>query len=343
VVLCDPPVQVCHTNTCNAQTGLCEELPIVDATPCTDDNACTSADACLAGACVGGPPVPCDDGVFCNGGETCDAALGCQPGEAPDVSDGADCTVDSCDADTDAPVHTPNDTLCDNTLYCDGVETCAGVDGCLPGTPPDLNDGVGCTADTCDEEADAPVHTPDDTACDNALYCDGVETCDAADDCQPGEPPPLDDTVACTVDTCDEDQDLVRHTPEASLCDDDNPCTAESCDEAAGCDHTPTDGLCSDDDPCTGQDGCVEGTCQGTPILKEGPVCNNVDDDCDGSTDEDCSYGIGGHVMGGGFVTATDQTGRTMDGSSGTRRFVGKTTDGTYTLMSGLPPRGEEN
>ena len=69
------------------------------------------AGSILAGACVGGPPVPCDDGVFCNGVEGCEPTLGCQPGDAPEVNDGVDCTVDSCDAETDAPFHTPNDTL----------------------------------------------------------------------------------------------------------------------------------------------------------------------------------------------------------------------------------------
>ena len=163
------------------------------------------------------------------------------------------------------------------------------------------------------------------------------------EDCQPGEAPALDDAVACTVDSCDEESDLVLHTPDPALCDDDNACTLESCDPTEGGGHSPTDAPCSDEDPCTGQDGCVEGTCVGTPILKEGPVCNNVDDDCDGATDEDCTFGIGGPVMGGGFVTATDAQGMTMDGSSGTRRFVGTTSDGTFTLRSGLPPRGEEN
>ena len=198
-----------------------------------------------------------------------------------------------------------------------------------------------CTTDACDEDSDQVTHTPEDSACDNGLFCDGAETCSATDDCQPGAAPALDDSVTCTVDSCDEEADVVLHTPDLALCDDENACTLESCDPTEGCGHSPTDAPCSDDDPCTGQDACVEGSCVGTPILKEGPVCNNVDDDCDGTTDEDCSFGIGGHVFGGGFVTATDAEGRTMDGSSGTRRFVGTTSDGTYTLQSGLPPRGE--
>ena len=43
----------------------------------------------------------CDDGVFCNGAETCDAGS-CVSGEAPACDDGVSCTVDRCDAVTDA-------------------------------------------------------------------------------------------------------------------------------------------------------------------------------------------------------------------------------------------------
>ncbi|MGB0592350.1 MAG: hypothetical protein ACPGU1_21910, partial [Myxococcota bacterium] len=208
VVTCEAPTKACHTHTCNGATGLCEELPIIDGTTCSDENACTMDDACLAGACVGGPPVPCDDGVFCNGAESCEPTQGCQPGDAPDVSDGLACTVDSCDSDTDAPVHTPNDALCDNQLYCDGVEVCSVTEDCQPGQALELDDGVACTVDSCDEESDLITHTPDDAACDNDLFCDGAETCSVTEDCQPGEAPALDDAVACTVDSCDEESDL---------------------------------------------------------------------------------------------------------------------------------------
>ncbi|NIS35481.1 MAG: hypothetical protein GWO04_38545, partial [Actinobacteria bacterium] len=43
----------------------------------------------------------CDDGVFCNGAETCTAGA-CAPGTAPSCDDGVACTVDTCDSVTDA-------------------------------------------------------------------------------------------------------------------------------------------------------------------------------------------------------------------------------------------------
>ncbi|UCC31748.1 MAG: hypothetical protein JSU86_05615, partial [Phycisphaerales bacterium] len=58
----------------------------------------------------------CDDGVFCNGVETCDAVLECQPGVAVDCDDADACTADSCNEDND---------VCDNDpIPCTVVEDC---------------------------------------------------------------------------------------------------------------------------------------------------------------------------------------------------------------------------
>ena len=55
----------------------------------------------------------CDDGVFCNGAETCLENV-CQPGEAPTVDDGIDCTVDSCDEEAGAIINEADNSLCPN-------------------------------------------------------------------------------------------------------------------------------------------------------------------------------------------------------------------------------------
>ncbi len=98
----------------------------------------------------------CDDGVFCNGAETCDSG-NCLAGsdpcpgqaceEAPqacvdclidaDCDDGFACTADACDAAANACTNTPDDALCADGLLCDGVETCDPALGCLAGTPID--------------------------------------------------------------------------------------------------------------------------------------------------------------------------------------------------------------
>jgi hypothetical protein len=124
----------------------------------------------------------CDDGLFCNGAETCDPQLGCQAGTPPALDEGVVCTEDTCDEVADLVVHTPNDALCDDGLFCNGAETCDAVSDCQAGTPPVLDDGVVCTEDTCDEVADLVVHTPNDALCDDGDPCT-AESCDAITGC----------------------------------------------------------------------------------------------------------------------------------------------------------------
>jgi hypothetical protein len=136
---------------------------------CDDGLYCNGAETCVAGACQPGTPVDCDDGVdctvdscneatdtcdrvpddgfcdnglYCDGTETCDVLLGCQPGTPVDCDDRVDCTVDSCNEATDTCDHVPDDVFCDNGLSCDGVETCDSLLGCQPGTPVYCDDSV---------------------------------------------------------------------------------------------------------------------------------------------------------------------------------------------------------
>ncbi|MGD2109260.1 MAG: DUF4114 domain-containing protein, partial [Phycisphaerae bacterium] len=65
------------------------------------------------------------------------------------------------------------DAECDDESYCNGVEVC--VDGaCVPGPPVDCDDSVDCTIDTCDDDNDTCTHTPNDNACNDGQYCNGV-------------------------------------------------------------------------------------------------------------------------------------------------------------------------
>jgi hypothetical protein len=100
---------------------------------------------------------------------------------------------------------------------------------------------------------------PDDAACDDGQFCNGVETCDAVSDCQPGTPVDCDDGVGCTVDACNEGTDSCDNTPDDALCDDGQFCNGtEICDVTLDClAGTPVD--CDDTDICT-DDSCNEGT-----------------------------------------------------------------------------------
>ena len=108
----------------------------------------TQSNSCSAG-CTNNSQ--CDDGLFCNGAETCNVGTGqCQAGTAPSCGDGVSCTVDSCNEGTDSCDNTPNDGLCDNGLFCDGSETCDPVLDCQAGSDP-------CPGLSCDEGANLCV------------------------------------------------------------------------------------------------------------------------------------------------------------------------------------------
>ncbi len=86
---------------------------------------------------------------------------------------------------------------CDDGLFCNGVEYCVN-NVCIAGNPPNCNDNVSCTLDSCNETTDSCEHTPDDSFCDDGLFCNGVETCDAVNGCQAGIP------VDCSANNIEE-------------------------------------------------------------------------------------------------------------------------------------------
>jgi len=125
------------------------------------------------------------------------------------------------------------DSDCNDPAFCNGVETCvAGV--CVPGVPPNTDDGNACTRDTCNESAESIEHAPlaDGTACGNDTDSD----CDDPDSCQNGvcasnhaiDGTPCDDGLECNIATvC---ADGVCGGGELGDCADLCVCTQESCD-----------------------------------------------------------------------------------------------------------------
>lgn len=153
----------------------------------------------------------CDDGLFCNGVESCVGGV-CRGGQPPACDDGIPCTLNECDEATHSCFFKPKNALCDNGRFCDGYEICDRLLGCLPGTPPNCDDGVACTVDTCSDAKGVCIHTPDDSFCNDHLFCNGVEYCNRDRGCLQGPPPNCDDGIACTVDSCNETTDQCDHT-----------------------------------------------------------------------------------------------------------------------------------
>jgi len=225
---CQNPDTCVGGEACDLGSGLCEPKPCSGDPECDDGLYCNGVETCVSDLCAPGTPVACDDGVactvdgcdealddceflpdhaacqngvFCDGVEFCDPVLDCQPGLAEDCDDAVGCTVDSCNIVSDACDNVPDDGLCDNGLFCDGDELCDPALDCQPGLPRDCDDGVGCTADSCNEVTDGCDNTPDDAPCQNSLFCDGAETCDAVLDCQLGPDP-------CAGLACDDNIDF---------------------------------------------------------------------------------------------------------------------------------------
>ncbi|MHC5110860.1 MAG: M6 family metalloprotease domain-containing protein [Planctomycetota bacterium] len=345
-VECDDGID-CTSDSCNESTDACVSIPNNDACDnglycdgpescevgvgcvtglapdCNDGIDCT-VDACdeLSDACTNDADhAACDNGLFCDGAESCQAGVGCIAGTAPDCNDGIGCTDDACNEDNDTCTHAPNNAACDNGLFCDGTESCQAGVGCVAGTAPDCNDDIGCTDDSCDEDNDRCTNAPNDAACDNGLFCDGTESCLEDTGCIAGTAPVCNDGISCTADTCDEQADACINAPDDAVCDNGQFCDGvEVCEAGIGCtDGPPRD--CSDGVDCTNdlcdevKDRCITVAdnascdnglfCDGTEICNlkigctSGPdpcpeplTCDEDADQCDGCLDNlDCDDG----------------------------------------------------
>ena len=259
---CDNGLFCDGTETCVA--GGCQ----VGDAPCDDDDVCTN-DICNeeSDSCTNEPDDACcstdddcDDGLVCNGTETCDTTTSRCLAGVDLCNDDNVCTEDSCDESDGSCTNTPiegcclEDADCDDELFCNGVETCdTETNECVAGTDPCEDDDI-CTVDLCNEEDDACTNTPiedcctEDADCDDGLPCNGVETCDTeTSECVAGEPVDCDDGLFCNgQETCSEETgECVAGG--AVNCDDGDACTIDLCDEDAdACAHTPDPGLLPD-------------------------------------------------------------------------------------------------
>jgi len=94
----------------------------------------------------------CDDNDACTV-DSCDAQTGACLHTPLSCDDGVGCTVDACDS-VKGCGHTPDVSLCPDQPFCNSAKVCNPKTGCGV----DCSDGSICTADLCDQASDQCVH-----------------------------------------------------------------------------------------------------------------------------------------------------------------------------------------
>ena len=253
--------------------------------------------------CTPGEHLECQDGIWCNGEESCDCWGNCEVGPPVNCDDGDPCTIDICVNDRIDPPGSFGEGHCEHRCVVSDVCPC---DECVRHS--DCDDGDSCTIDECDFGEGLCVYSDrncnDDNFC-TEDSCDIISGCvnDWIDGCciTDGD---CNDLLACTLDDCDELTNVCSNDLIAGFCLIDGICypegsinpanTCESCQTlvsttdwsivAAG---TPCEdgNFCTDGETCDMFGNCIGG---GDPCV-DGIPC--TDDTCDEDTDA-CVYPI---------------------------------------------------
>ena len=343
---CSEGLGPCQVGVCKENEAKCLAQAKADGEACDDGLWCSVGNQCVSGECVGGTR-DCEDGDSCTV-DTCDEinnrcvnelepipnAEG-PPGEdscnngVDDDCDGntdqedpscIDCTSDlECDDDNPCTrdfcleAICQNEAVADNTT-CDDQVWCTENDVCIRGqcsgtarNCSHLDDA--CHDGRCDEPSAQCVadQRVDGTPCDDGLWCTQPDQClqgfcgGVLRDCDDGDP--------CTIDTCDEDQNICLHESEEipnaegppghSSCNNsqDDDCDGYTDLDDEDCYDCQIDQQCNDNNPCT-SDTCVQGVCI-VQALSDGSACDDgvwctIDDACLESTcvgqARDCSH-----------------------------------------------------
>ena len=284
----------CNQGVCDDDADACVKQALADGTGCDDGLYCTEADQCASGICVGtdrdcsemsaecvegecnedtdsceGRPMQdgeaCDDGLYCNVGETCLSGA-CQGGQPRDCNQS--CVDGSCNENQDRCVGTNLDagTPCDDGLYCTVNDACDGQGSCLGDELDCSAEGDACNDGVCDDQADACTKQPrpNGTICDDGLYCTVDDTCQSGV-CTAGQPRDCSEEAdQCNDGVCRENQDRCRPDPKptGAPCDDNIACTTpDECDGAGNCVGVPDDTACAAGycrpECSTSADGCM--------------------------------------------------------------------------------------
>ncbi len=219
-----------------------------DGKACSDDRYCTVIDSCSAGECIGEARI-CDDGIACNGVESCDEVASQCIGAASTCADDEFCNSETDTCSTDC-----SGCVIDGNCYADGSSS--PTNACLV-----------CDKATASDEWSVDVGAN----CDDDDLCTEDDTCDITGRCGGMEVVCNDDDDECgAARSCDSGTGTcVEQYPGSSIsCSDGDSCTTnDRCDGAGECVGTPSTGAtagcdCIDDSDCDDGIACTTDTCR---------------------------------------------------------------------------------
>ena len=221
----------CCDASCQAETG----------NACTDDgNACTDDQCNGSGVCAHpSNSAPCDDGVFCNGADTCSGGACAQHAGDP-CAGGTEC-ADACNEAAD-DCFDPGGTPAPTTATSAPTTRATAAGACAH--PP-----TRCRA-TTDSSATAPTRAVVAPAATPAIRARPARS---AQRLQRGG------------------RQLLR--PAGAPCTSDgNVCTTDQCNGGGACVHPTNTAPCNDGVFCNGADTCSGGVCPSTPAIPARPA-----------------------------------------------------------------------
>lgn len=295
--------------TCGAVTCELDEICCgteCAAAGCDDGNDCTD-DSCGEQGCVNEPRSgSCDDGIYCNGEDTCergqcllhvgdpcrnqttcdensDQCVGCLTSAdcLPTTRDAEACEAPAGDicATTGTQEVTITEYTCDNQVCVrtrrDDTQSCSlDTDGIACDDDDACTESDACSDGVCTGSAvDCSVSNPckvgicnSDTGCGEVNALDGT-SCSDGDNCTESD--------VCTAGSCGGSPKICADTG--------NACTVNTCNPSNGaCEVQNTGGSCDDGNQCTHSDSCGGGSCSGTPFS------NSASEPCDDGNASTC-------------------------------------------------------
>ncbi|NUO51902.1 MAG: hypothetical protein HOV80_23880 [Polyangiaceae bacterium] len=260
----------CQSCNIPGMEGTCNNDP--GGTSCNDGQFCTMTDTCDgAGTCNGtGNPCPgadgdgdcsescnegaddcsgndpngsaCNDGQFCTVTDSCNNGTCSGTGDPCPGPDGdGDCSESCNEASNDCTLNDPNLSACNDGTFCNGADTCNASGSCAnhAGNPCPGADGDGDCSESCNEGADdCSANDPNNSACNDGLFCNGTDTCNNSGACNnhTGNPCPGHNMTPSCDDSCSETNDnCTGFDATGTTCNENGMPPNGTCDAAGTC------------------------------------------------------------------------------------------------------------